>query len=174
MKGDRLLGNEYKIGSWIVDKLKYEELAQYESTNKLQVNQLEIWECDFGFNIGQEKNKKRPVVVLSRNSLNQGGKVLVAPITDARGKMHIRKPFQPRFLNWFVLHTASTNPLHWYNPNRQIPRSATVYNCLSKDSMIHLEAMRSVSKARLTKKLPEVLSQSDWTIVQRILQSRVF
>lgn len=174
MKGERFLGNEYAIGRWIVDKLKYEKLAQHAKTNKVQVNQLEIWECDLGFNIGQEKDKKRPVVVLSKNTLNQGGKVLVAPITGAMGKMSYTNPFHPRFLNWFLLHTSSPNPLHWYDPKRQIPKSATIYNCLTKDSMIHLEAMRSVSKARLTKKLPEVLSQNDWIKVQKILQTRVF
>lgn len=111
------------------------------------VKQGEIWTCDLGFNIGEEKNKERRVVVISNNKVNRTGKVVVAPITDAFGK--INPHGLPQHNSWFLMYSDTTNSRKMYSPTRTVPRSAIQYSCLSKDSVVQCEELRSISKARL-------------------------
>jgi len=134
--------------------LNYHKKAGNRRVKQMQVNQGEIWQCNLGFNIGEEKNKKRPVIILSTNSVNRTGKVLVAPITDAEGK--INEHNLPQFNTWYLLYSSTTNPRNMFKPNRTIPRRAIKYSILSKDSVIQCEEVRSVSKARLISKKGEL------------------
>ncbi|WP_278603914.1 type II toxin-antitoxin system PemK/MazF family toxin, partial [Blautia massiliensis (ex Durand et al. 2017)] len=44
---------------------------EHVTTNKhRQVLHGQIWFCDLGYNIGTEKNKMRPVLVMSNNKIN--------------------------------------------------------------------------------------------------------
>lgn len=135
------------LGKWIGQKMDYHKKASFGSVLRKQINQGEVWGCDLGYNIGQEKNKHRMVVVVSNNSLNTMGKVTVVPITDAKNKVDVQLRL-PHKKNNYLIYTNSTNPLYWYDPNRTIPKEANKYNWLTKDSVIQCEEPRSVSKAR--------------------------
>jgi mRNA interferase MazF len=141
------LSDFFNIGCWLSKKMEYHKKASLRTVRKKQVLQGEIWECDLGFNVGEEKNKKRFVIVISNNKVNRTGKVVVAPITDAVGK--INSVGLPQHNTWYLLYTASTNPSNWYDSTRTVPRSAVQYSWLTKDSVIQCEELRSVSKARL-------------------------
>lgn len=154
----------FNIGSWLKDKLNYHKISDYNRIKRKKVNQKEIWECDFGFNIGQEKNKKRPVIILSNNNANRSGKVLIAPITDAFGK--INQYNLPQQNTWYLLYSDTTNPRNMYQQNRRIPRNAIAYNWIYKDSIIQCEEMQSVSKARLSNSKIGVLHNNDWEILK--------
>lgn len=138
------------IGKWLGKKMEYHQRSSFRKVKGMQVNQGEVWECDFGYNIGEEKNKKRPAVVLSNNKVNRTGKVIVAPITDAKGKMNAYN--LPQQNTWYLLHCDSTDTRNWYDPLRVIPRNAIQYNLIRKDSVIQCEELRSVSKVRLVSK----------------------
>lgn len=155
------MGNDYfNIGSWIKDKMNYHKHSDYNKIKYKQINQMEIWICDFGYNIGQEKNKKRPVIILSNNRANRSGKVLVAPITDANNK--INKSNLPMQNTWYLLYSDTAIGSKMFKPNRVIPKNAKSYYWLDKDSVIQCEEMASVSKARLLKSKIGKLENDDW------------
>lgn len=137
-------------GKWLAKQMEYHKSSSYNSIFRKQINRGEIWDCDFGYNIGQEKNKKRPVIVVSNNGLNRTGKVIVAPITDAKGKMN--KFGLPQHNTAYLLFSDTTNIENWYDPSRTVPQSANQYSFLWKDSIIQCGEMQSVSKARLINK----------------------
>ena len=103
--------------------------------------------CDLGYNIGTEKNKMRPVLVMSNNKINNSEKVVVVCITDAKGKVNARcLPIQD---SWFLLYSDTEDEEKQVIPGRTIPASMHTYEFLDKDSMIQCEEIRAVSKARL-------------------------
>lgn len=155
----------FLIGTWLAKKMTYHQNASHRKVLRKQLNQGEIWECDFGFNIGQEKNKKRRVIILSNNKVNRTGKVLVAPITNAFNKTN--QEDLPQHNTWMLIYTDSQNQNNWFRTNREVPKSGYKYSWLTKDSVIQCEEMRSVSKARIVgNKLGEI-EEDDLTILKR-------
>lgn len=150
----------FNIGSWLKEKLNYHKIADHNKIKRKQVNQKEVWKCDFGYNVGQEKNKNRPVIILSNNQTNRTGKVLVAPITEAFGK--INSSNLPQQNTWYLLYSDTANPKNMFNQNRQVPQNAITYDWIYKDSIIQCEEMQSVSKARLSKSKIGLLHTDDW------------
>lgn len=144
------LDREYfNIAKWLSYKLNYHKISNHNSVKRKQVNIGEIWECHLGYNIGEEKNKKRPILVLSNNRINRSGKIVVACITDAKDKTN--QANLPQHNSWYLLFSNTTDPNKMHKPNRQIPSNAHIYNFLDKDSIVQLESIRTVSKARLPK-----------------------
>ncbi len=141
------LSDFFNIGNWLSKKMNYHKQAGTNRVKSMQVNKGEIWNCDLGYNIGEEKNKIRPVVVLSSNNVNRTGKVLVAPITDAKGKTNVHN--LPQHPSWFLLFSNTADPQKMHRVGRSIPRKALGYTILEKDSIIQCEEMRCLSKARL-------------------------
>lgn len=135
------------LGKWLGNKIDLHSKAQTPSVRRALITQGEVWMCDLGFNVGEEKNKKRPVVIISNNRIHRTGKVIVAPITDAKGKMNASD--LPQQNTWYLLYSNSTDSNDWFKPSRTLPRLAIAYPFLSKDSVIQCEEVRSVSKARL-------------------------
>lgn len=89
----------YNIASWLKDKLNYNRISKYNSNKRRQVLNGEIWYCDLGYNVGTEKNKMRPVLVVSNNKVNTSEKVVVVAITDAKGKINSNNlPIQDSWL----------------------------------------------------------------------------
>lgn len=138
----------YNIGKWLSDKLQYHKISYHNNIKRKQVLQGEVWECDLGYNIGEEKNKKRPVLVVSNNNVNRTGKVIVACITDADGKI---KPNSnvPFYSTWFLLYSNTTHSNKMYRPGRTVPQNANSYSFFDKDSVVQCEELRAVSKSRL-------------------------
>lgn len=99
-----------------------------------------VYGCNLGKNIGSEQNgKSRPVVVLQKNTPNSPT-VIIAPLTDA--------------------HDANGN-LKTIYPSHVLVNDEH----LSKQSIIKLEHIRSVSKNRLTEYMTD-LTQNKEIIVE--------
>ena len=97
-----------------------------------------VYGCNLGKNIGSEQNgKSRPVVVLQKNTRNSPT-VIVAPLTDA--------------------HDANGNLKNLY-PSHILVKDPN----LTKESIIKLEHIRSVSKNRLTEYMTD-LNKDDGVI----------
>lgn len=136
----------FDIGCWTSQKLKYHKISNNRRVKNLQINHGEIWYCDLGFNIGAEKNKMRPVLVISNNNIGRTGKVVVICLTDTSGKLNAKN--LPAQDSWYLLYSDTTNPDNMCSPNRIIPKNNTPYDFLEKDSMVQCEEIRTVSKAR--------------------------
>ena len=65
----------YNVAKWLSQKFSYHKFSSYRNIKNKQVNIDEVWECDLGYNVGEEKNKKRPALVISNNKINRTGKV---------------------------------------------------------------------------------------------------
>lgn len=100
-----------------------------------------VYGCNLGKNIGSEQNgKSRPVIVLQKDSPNSPT-VIVAPLTDA--------------------HDANGN-LKTIYPTHVLVKDPN----LTKESIIKLEHIRSVSKNRLTEYMTDL--NSDTKIIEEI------
>lgn len=90
-----------------------------------------IFDCELGLgNIGGEKNKTRPVLLISPNILNKGHTVLVVPLStkfDRDPKTHL-----PKYPNHYLLKKVD-------------------YPFLDTDSVAKFEDMKSVDVVRLRK-----------------------
>ncbi len=126
------------IGAWLKDKFLYHMRSDYNRVKRMQVNYGEIWYCDFGYNIGKEKNKIRPIIVISNNKVNRSEKVVVIAITDADGKLDSNN--RPAQSSWYLLYSSA---------NGATPENQNAYDFLDKNSVVQCEEIRSVSKARL-------------------------
>lgn len=110
----------------------------------------EIFWCDLGENIGQETNKKRPVVVLSSSKRNKRlSHVTVAPITST-----------VKYKKFGDVTFGLKYPFHFLMKNK-------VYQFLDNDSVIKLEQLRTVSKNRLDGYPIGQLSDEDLKIINK-------
>lgn len=156
----------YDIGQWVSKKFHL-HVDSFKHDNR-QILEGEVWQCNLGYNVGQEKNKERPVLVISNNNINKTGKVVVVCITDTAGKMN--KFDKPQQNSWMLLYSTTTDSTKMYKPGRKVPRSANSYSFLNKDSIVQSEEIRSVSKVRLITKLG-CLYSDDLTIFKRKLKN---
>lgn len=110
----------------------------------------EIFWCDLGENIGQETNKKRPVVVLSSSKRNKRlSHIIVAPITST--------------VKYKKVDDATSGlkyPFHFL-------MKTSVYPFLDNDSVIKLEQLRTVSKNRLDGYSIGQLADEDLKIINK-------
>lgn len=90
-----------------------------------------IFDCELGLgNIGGEKNKTRPVLIISDNMLNKGHTVLVVPLST---KFDLKPGTSlPKYANHYLL-------------------KQSIYPFLDADSVAKFEDMRSVDVVRLRK-----------------------
>ncbi|MFZ3132435.1 MAG: type II toxin-antitoxin system PemK/MazF family toxin [Desulfosporosinus sp.] len=137
----------YKMGSWVSRKFGYNKRSYYIKIRRTQVLPGEVWYCDLGYNIGTEKNKYRPVLVVSNNKINNSEKVVVICITDPRGKLNANDLSAQD--SWYLLYSSTTDNTNKLKPDRIIPANNVPYSFLEKDCMVQCEEIRSVSKARL-------------------------
>lgn len=140
----------FRMGTWLSNKFKYHKSSDFSRIKRAQVNHGEIWYCDLGYNVGEEKNKCRPVLVVSNNRINRTGKVIVACITDTNNKLNAQN--LPAQDSWFLLYSSTTDDAKMIFPQRPIPNGQSTYTFLDKDSMVQCEEIRAVSKARLDMK----------------------
>lgn len=137
----------YKLGCWLSKKFSYNKKSSYNKIKRAQVNSGEVWYCDLGYNIGTEKNKYRPVLVVSNNKINVSEKVVVVCITDTGNKLN--KNDLPAQDSWYLLYSTTSDDTKKLKPNRIIPKSNIPYDFLDKDCIVQCEEIRAVSKARL-------------------------
>ena len=100
---------------------------------------------DLGYDsIGNEKNGRRPCVVLSNNSMGQNSNnIIIAPMTNANNKKD-----SSNHINLLPTHVFM---------------SSKYYRSLDTDSVLQLEDIRSISKQRVVKYIGyvSVKTQSD-------------
>lgn len=85
-----------------------------------------------GYNVGTEKNKIRPVLVISNSKINQAEKVMVLAITDAKGKLNSNDlPLQD---SWYLLYSDTSDDNKKIYPGRMIKKGNSAYRFLEKDS----------------------------------------
>ena len=90
-----------------------------------------VFDCELGLgNIGGEKNKTRPVLILSTNTLNRGHTVLVVPLSTKFDRDPTTK--LAKYKNHYLLKKSD-------------------YAFLDKDSVAKFEDLRSVDVVRLRK-----------------------
>lgn len=156
----------YNIASWLKDKVNYNKISKYNANKRRQILRGEIWYCDLGYNIGTEKNKVRPVLVVSNNRINNSEKVVVVSITDAKGKVNANN--LPAQDSWLLLYSTTTDNTKMIQPGRTIPSNMHAYNFLDKDSMLQCEEIRAVSKSRFdaTRGCIGKLEPSDFTLFE--------
>ena len=160
----------YDIASWLKDKVNYHRNSKNRANRNRQVLHGQIWYCDLGYNIGTEKNKMRPVLVMSNNDINRSEKVVVVGITDAKGKVNSNNlPIQD---SWFLLYSQTADDTKMLSPGRVIPSNMTAYHFLEKDSMIQCEEIRAVSKSRLNtaRGCIGTLTSADFAMVKKKFQ----
>ena len=136
----------YNIAAWLKEKVGYHDRAKLPSVKRRQILCGEVWYCDLGYNVGSEKNKTRPVLVVSNNRINRAEKVVVVCITDAQGKLNANN--LPAQDSWLLLYSNTTDPNKMISPGRTVPPRMCAYPFLDKDSMVQCEEIRAVSKAR--------------------------
>lgn len=136
----------YNIAAWLKEKVGYHNSSKSFSVKHRQILYGQIWYCDLGYNVGTEKNKTRPVLVVSNNKVNRSEKVVVICITDAKGKLNANN--LPAQDSWFLLYSNTTDPGKMIYPGRVVPQNMYAYPFLDKDSIVQCEEIRAVSKAR--------------------------
>ena len=103
----------------------------------------QVFNCHLGENLGDEKNKHRPVLVVSINNINlRSTTLIVAPLSKTLKR---RPDGGPRLASHYFLNSKK-------------------YTFLSADSAVQCEDMRSITKARLT----QLLGQIDQTDMEEI------
>lgn len=156
----------YNIASWLKEKINYHRISKFNANKHRQVLRGEIWYCDLGINVGTEKNKVRPVLVVSNNKINNSEKVVVVSITDAKGKLNSRN--LPAQDSWLLLYSTTTDDDKMIFPGRTVPSHMHAYDFLDKDSMLQCEEIRAVSKSRLdeTRGCIGTLEPRDFTLFE--------
>lgn len=118
---------------WLANKIELIETKHDHKVKGINPQMLRggIFNVDLGSgNIGGEKNKIRPCLVLSNNTLNKGDTIIVVPLTTKfKCKMNNNKKI-PMYKNHYILLKSK-------------------YNFLREDSCIKFEDTRSVDKVRV-------------------------
>ncbi len=103
-------------------------LLSHHSEPIKQIYRGGIFHAELGYgNIGGEKNKTRPVIVISQNRLNNGNTVVIAPLST---KFKRKKNGLPLYSNHYLL-------------------TKKKYPDLDKDSVVKFEDIRSIDVVRL-------------------------
>lgn len=137
---------------WLAEKIKLIELKDYQKANKLENKVLRggIFNVDLGSgNIGSEKNKIRPCVIISRNILNNGDTAVIVPLTTKFPcNLNSGKKI-PKYKNHYILNKSK-------------------YDFLRDDSCIKFEDIRSIDKVRI-KELIGNLEDDDIKLLEKRL-----
>lgn len=120
-------GDKQKFENLVCFCSRAMELSVKERLIKAVPDEGEIWTCDFGYNVGSEIDKIRPCVIKSRYINNKNSNmVTVAPITHTN--------------QIFDTHVVLEDKLFMYKDD-------------NIDGTIKVEQTRSVSKARLGRRI---------------------
>lgn len=127
-------------------------ISDEETPKKRTISKGAIMICDLGENIGSEQNKKRPVLVVSNNHINQGNNVIVVPLsTKLKTKHNKNGKVVPRY------------PSHYFLKQEKYP-------FLEEDSVVKCENIRTVSKIRLSDYIG-LVSEEDYHKIKNRLKN---
>lgn len=145
--------NIRNAGYWLSRKIELIELKHHNKENNITLNAFRggIFNVELGTgNIGGEKNKKRPCLVISRNNLNTGDNVVVIPLSTKFKSSTINGVISPKYKNHYLLKKSK-------------------YPFLRETSCVKCEDIRNVDKIRLSDHLGNIDSQDLNEIKKRIL-----
>lgn len=132
--------NIRNASSWLSRKIELIELKQVQKTSgtvptilRGGVFNVELEEG----NIGGEKNKIRPCLVISKNQLNVGDTIVLIPLTTKFNYIEDKGIKKPRYRNHYILHRLK-------------------YNFLTDDSCVKFEDIRIVDKVRVREHLGNI------------------
>ncbi|WP_102401254.1 type II toxin-antitoxin system PemK/MazF family toxin [Haloimpatiens massiliensis] len=139
---------------WLSRKVELIELKSYNKINSINqtICRGGIFNVELGVgNLGGEKNKKRPCLVISRNQLNIGDTVVVIPLsTKFKTKTHGKGKIAPKYDNHLIL---------WKSK----------YGFLDDDSCIKCEDIRMVDKVRIQEHIGNIEPQDMNLLKKRLL-----
>lgn len=131
----------------IKNELSDKWILNEETQRKRPISKGAIMICELGENIGSEQNKKRPVLVVSNQYINQGNTVIVVPLsTKLKTKTNKNGKIVPRYLSHYFLKQEN-------------------YPFLKSDSAVKCENIRTISKVRLTDYLG-LISDDDYKKIE--------
>lgn len=125
---------------WISRKIELIELKDKQLNNNInpKIKRGGIFNIELGEdNIGGEKNKKRPCLIISNNTLNNGFTVIVIPITTKFPYNLKNGRKSPKYDNHYILLKSK-------------------YKFLDEDSCLKCEDIRTVDKVRIMDHLGNV------------------
>jgi mRNA interferase MazF len=125
---------------WLARKIELIELKHHHMVNNIKSSIFRggIFNVELGEgNIGGEKNKKRPCLVISHNNLNKGDTVVVIPLTTKFPYDLVDGVKIPKYKNHYIFYKAN-------------------YSFLDNDSCIKCEDIRMVDKVRVKEHLGNI------------------
>lgn len=145
--------NIRNAGYWVSRKIELIELKHQNKIDSINQTILRggIFNIELGTgNVGAEKNKKRPCLVISSNILNNGETVSVIPLST-KFKFNIVQGIQhPQYRNHYILRKTS-------------------YPFLMANSCVKCEDIRCVDKVRIVDHLGNVSVTDLLEIKKRLL-----
>ncbi|MGL5244679.1 MAG: type II toxin-antitoxin system PemK/MazF family toxin [Sarcina sp.] len=145
--------NIRNAGYWLSRKIELIELKHYNKENNITKDALRggIFNVELGTgNIGGEKNKKRPCLVISRNNLNTGDNVVVIPLSTKYKSYVTNGVNYPQYKNHYLLKKSK-------------------YTFLRDTSCVKCEDIRNLDKIRLLDHLGNIDTKDLEEIKKRLL-----
>jgi mRNA interferase MazF len=127
-------------GHWLARKIELIELKNKhkKQNKKINIKRGGIFNIELGKdNIGGEKNKIRPCLVITRNILNKGDTVVIIPLTTKFDFTYKHNKKIPKYKNHFILFAHN-------------------YPFLDNDSCVKCEDIRVIDKIRIKEHLGNV------------------
>ena len=138
---------------WMSRKIELIELKDYNKKNAITKDAFRggIFNVELGIgNIGGEKNKKRPCLVISNNILNTGDTIVIIPLSTKYKKRFEKGVEHPKYKNHYILRKSK-------------------YPFLDKNSCVKCEDIRNIDKIRLVDHLGNIDTVDLVEIKKRIL-----
>ncbi|WP_158232125.1 type II toxin-antitoxin system PemK/MazF family toxin [Sporosarcina sp. P20a] len=133
-----------RISDWKAskEKLAHHCIDNEQAIINMSVNIGDIFECFIGENVGEEQCNERPVLVVSKSLYNKSsGRVTVVPLSKNIRTKVVQKQGQSK--------TVLKVQTHLKLNKSQFP-------FLDSDSVAICEQVRTISKARLSKRLGSI------------------
>ncbi|KEH88404.1 hypothetical protein Z966_03885 [Clostridium novyi A str. NCTC 538] len=141
-------------GYWLARKI---ELIELKAENKKKhinpvIKRGGVFNIELGMgNLGGEKNKKRPCLVITRNELNNGDTVVIIPLsTKLKSKKDSAGKIVPMYKNHMILRKSK-------------------YSFLKDDSCVKCEDIRAVDKVRIKEHLGNIDKMDMQLLKKRVL-----
>lgn len=145
--------NIRNAGYWLARKIELIELKDQNKKDSVTLTVFRggVFNIELGIgNIGAEKNKKRPCLVISSNILNRGETVSVIPLTTKFKSYFVKDIQYPQYKNHYILKKSN-------------------YPFLSETSCAKCEDIRCVDKVRILDHLGNIGVSDMLEIKKRIL-----
>ena len=150
--------NIRNAGHWLSRQIELIELKHDQHVNGtiITIHRGGVFNVELGEgNIGGEKNKKRPCLVITRDTLNQGDTTVMFPLTT-KFSYELKNGIKiPRYKNHYILYKSD-------------------YPFLGNDSCVKCEDIRVIDKVRVREHLGNILPTHLSMLEKRILYTLGF